>query len=209
MVPSSASGDCTSPRERFLGRKIDYQRDLRVGFGDYVQTYTPNIIKNSMTSRTEGAIALLPMGNLAGACKFFKLSTKQVVTRDQWTPLPMPDNVIAYMNKFADAQSKARQTTVSADPKFYLHDKEINDEVEAEEQPDWEEPTHLVQDLGAEEVAPPDPVAPMGRVTRSATAQARSDQGHLAAREAAFGVSLLHTETKHNWGVHHLNEMET
>jgi len=83
MVPSSVIGDKTSPRERFLGRKIDYQRDLRVGFGDYVQTYTPNIIKNSMTSRTEGAIALLPLGNLAGSCKFFKLATKTVVTRDQ------------------------------------------------------------------------------------------------------------------------------
>ena len=102
MVPSSASGDRTSPRERFLGRKLDYQRDLRVGFGDYVQTYSPNIIKNSMTSRTEGAIALLPVGNLAGSCKFFKLATKQVVTQDQWIPLPMPDNVIANMNKFAD-----------------------------------------------------------------------------------------------------------
>ena len=47
MVPSSASGDRISPRERFLGRKLDYQRDLRVGFGDYVQTYSPNIVKNS------------------------------------------------------------------------------------------------------------------------------------------------------------------
>ena len=39
----------------------------------------------------------------------------------------MPDNVISYMNKFADEQSKARQTTVSADPKFYLHGREITD----------------------------------------------------------------------------------
>ena len=38
MVTSSASGDHTSPQGRFLGRKLDYQRDLRVGFGDYVQT---------------------------------------------------------------------------------------------------------------------------------------------------------------------------
>lgn len=118
MVPSSASGDRTSPRKRFLGQNINYQRDLRVGFGNYVQTYTPNIIKNSTTSRTEGKIALFTMGNLAGSCNFIKLATKQVVTRDQWMPLPMPNNVIANMYKFVDAQSKARQTTVSANPKF-------------------------------------------------------------------------------------------
>jgi hypothetical protein len=145
-----------------------------------------------MTSRTEGAIALLPVGNLAGSCKFFKLATKQVVTRDQWTPLPMPDNVISYMNKFADEQSKARQTTVSADPKFYLHGREISDApMEDEEQPAWEEePTHLVQDLGEEEVVPAEDEAPIRPVTRSASARAHLDQDHLAAREAAFGGEL-------------------
>jgi hypothetical protein len=83
MVPSSVCGDNISAFEKFRGRKVDYSRDLRVGFGDYVQTHEPNIIKNSMSPRTEGAIALLPLGNLQRSCRFFCLSTKSYVTRDK------------------------------------------------------------------------------------------------------------------------------
>ena len=106
LVPSSVSGDRISPREKFIGRKLDYKRDLRVGFGDYVQAHEPGIIKNSQVARTEGAIALLPVGNINGSVKFFKLSTRSIITRDKFTVLPMPDNVITYMNAFAGAQTR-------------------------------------------------------------------------------------------------------
>jgi hypothetical protein len=50
-----------------------------------------------MKSRTEGAIALLPTGNLQGSVKLLHLHSKSVVTRDKWTPLPIPDEVTAYI----------------------------------------------------------------------------------------------------------------
>ncbi len=52
---------------------------------------------------------------------------------------------------------------MSSDPKFYLHGREITDAPrEADEQPEWEEePTHLVQDLGEEEVVPAEDEAPI------------------------------------------------
>jgi hypothetical protein len=106
LVPSDVTGDRISPRENFTGRKIDFQRDLRVGFGDYVQIYEPNIITNSQVARTEGAIALLPVGNITGSVKFFKLSTRSIITRDKFTVLPMPDTVISYMNAYAGAQKR-------------------------------------------------------------------------------------------------------
>jgi hypothetical protein len=106
LVPSDVTGDRISPREKFTGRKLDFQRDLRVGFGDYVQTHEPNIIKNSQVARTEGAIALLPLGNITGSVKFFKLSTRSIITRDKFTVLPMPDTVISYMNAYAGAQKR-------------------------------------------------------------------------------------------------------
>jgi hypothetical protein len=58
MEPSSALPDDYSPRENFTQRAVNYKRDLRVGFGDYVQVQVPidESEHNSMKSRTEGAI---------------------------------------------------------------------------------------------------------------------------------------------------------
>ena len=37
LLPSSNSLDKVSPHEQFTGLKLDFARDLRCGFGDYVQ----------------------------------------------------------------------------------------------------------------------------------------------------------------------------
>lgn len=97
------SGVEIAPAEQFIGRKLDAKLDLRVGFGDYVQATTPNT-NNTMDSRTEGCIALLPLGNLAGSVRMFALKTGRLVTRDQFHVLPMPDNVIAHLNQLADLE---------------------------------------------------------------------------------------------------------
>ena len=59
MHPSRLMNDRTIPLEQFTGRKIDSARDLRVQFGDYVQATVSNT-DNTMRSRTQGCIALLP-----------------------------------------------------------------------------------------------------------------------------------------------------
>ena len=81
--PGSSDSDGLSPREKFVGRKLDFHRDLRVGFGDYVQVHAQNIKKNSMAPRTVGAIALLPMGNLQGSVRFISLQSLRVITSDK------------------------------------------------------------------------------------------------------------------------------
>jgi len=114
LQPSSLRTDPSSPFELFFGRKVDYKRDLRVAFGDYVQCHTPptGYSSNSMKPRTAGAIALLPTANLQGSVKFLSLSTKAIITRDKWTPLPMPPEVITELNVFAASQKRK----VSKDP---------------------------------------------------------------------------------------------
>ena len=99
--------DRRSPREIFSGTKTDYKRDLRIAFGEYAQVYEPNITHvNSMTPRTRGAIALLPTGNSTGSVKFWCLETKSIITRDKWTSLPMPMDVISRINAEADKQGE-------------------------------------------------------------------------------------------------------
>lgn len=115
MCPSGTRVDQSSPRELFTGRKIDASIDLRTGFGDYCQCHAENIIKNSMTPRTQGAISLLPVGNLQGSVKFYCLETNSVITRDHWTPLPTPSVVIDFMNDLAGPTKKG---SAGLDPVF-------------------------------------------------------------------------------------------
>eukprot|EP00969_Alexandrium_andersonii_P168545 7449150-Alexandrium_andersonii.AAC.1 len=66
MEPSRAvlgSGK-VSPRELFLGRVVDASKELKLGFGEYVQVHEDNSITNTMEARTQGAISLGPCGNV-------------------------------------------------------------------------------------------------------------------------------------------------
>ena len=107
MVPGRMSGSSLCPLEILTGRKLDTARDLRIGFGDYVQATVADTT-NSLTARTHGCIALLPTGNLTGSVKFLSLATNKVVTRDQFRILPMPTLVIDYINSMAAAEGYTR-----------------------------------------------------------------------------------------------------
>jgi hypothetical protein len=53
-----------SPAEFILNRNIDYNAHCKVEFGDYVQTHEEH--DNTMATRTIGAIATRPTGNIQG-----------------------------------------------------------------------------------------------------------------------------------------------
>ncbi len=59
MQKASSSTSDLSPREKFLGRQLDYIRDVGVPFGTYCQATVPNT-DNSDKPRTEACIALHP-----------------------------------------------------------------------------------------------------------------------------------------------------
>jgi hypothetical protein len=107
LCPNSQSLDGVSPTEQFTGRKLDMKRDLRVGFGDYVQA-TVAMTDNTMKSRTQGCIALLPVGNITGSVQMWCLGTNAVVTRDQFTVLPLPDLVANYITSMAEDEGYKR-----------------------------------------------------------------------------------------------------
>jgi hypothetical protein len=93
------------PREAFLGRKTDFKIDCRMEFGEYCLTTDPTA-DNTLRSRTEDCIALVPTNNLQGSSKFLSLRTGKVITRDQWTALPTPKYVIDWMNQKANDQKQ-------------------------------------------------------------------------------------------------------
>ena len=110
MVPHKAGYINLSPREAFSGRKIDFKRDLRIGFGDYAEIFNINS-DNSMASRTSAAISLGPTGNASGSVKFLSLVTNRIVVRDQFKILPISDLIIESMNKLEATSSSLLSTS--------------------------------------------------------------------------------------------------
>ena len=101
LVPTRNTVEYASPREKLYGRNINVDKELKHGFGDYVQVHSDNI-DNSNKSRTSGAIALMSAGNLEGSWYYMLLSNEQIVKRTKATPLPVPDEVIMYINKLSE-----------------------------------------------------------------------------------------------------------
>ena len=101
MQPSSTATDRVNPLDQFSGRKLDAKRDPRIEFGDYVHATVP-VTDNSMSSRTQGYITLLPMGTLTGSVKMWCLLQSSTIIRDQFIILPIPDLVAAHITALAN-----------------------------------------------------------------------------------------------------------
>ena len=105
MLPSHQHFDLTSPKENFTGKKVDFKRDLRLSFGDYVHVHEDRAITNTSKARTEEAIFLFPLSNYAGSGQFLKLETGKVVSRRHYTLLPVvPEGTLQRINAIAAAE---------------------------------------------------------------------------------------------------------
>ena len=90
--------DVLSPRAIVTGSGINFNAHCQLEFGSYVQTHEQH--DNSMLSRTTGAIALRPTGNIQGGHYFFSLTTGRRLNRNNWTVLPMPAEVVDRVRTF-------------------------------------------------------------------------------------------------------------
>ena len=75
LFPKSNSIAGVAPRELFTRVRIDYKRDCKIGFGEYVQVYAENDISNTMQARTFGAISLGSAENMQGTYLFLSLTS--------------------------------------------------------------------------------------------------------------------------------------
>jgi hypothetical protein len=148
-----------TPREAFSGRKTVGSLDYRVAFGDYTQCTVPNT-DNSMKPRTEDCIALLPTGNRTGTVKMMSLSTGQVVLRDQFIILPMPQSVINLLNAMAKKDGRTRNHTSAIDLQYMARTNPTNMPSFMAVQPPSQDPNMLADvahspvELGGEHAIP-------------------------------------------------------
>jgi hypothetical protein len=123
MMPCRTRMNPISPHEALTGRKLDFKRDIPVGFGEYCQAVIPsNIFKNDVNKqRTAACITLCPTSNLQGSVMMLQLKTLKVVARDHWQTMPMPDMAIEYLNQLHQ-QEKEKQPELT---EFQFRDHEV------------------------------------------------------------------------------------
>ena len=119
MLPSNTQVDQRPPRELFTGRRVDYNIDVRIGFGKYVEIDAMHKHRNDATlPRTLPAISLDPKGNLQGSVRFFVLKDPVIdpatkgtnkeklkyafAFRDRWREMVVNGVVIDKMNEIGN-----------------------------------------------------------------------------------------------------------
>jgi hypothetical protein len=103
--PRDGISTTMSPRTILSGMSLDYNKHCKLEFGTYVQTHENH--DNSMATRTTGAIALRPTGNMQGGYYFYSLTTGRRLNCNKWTALPMPTEVITRVHIFARRNNAA------------------------------------------------------------------------------------------------------
>ena len=102
MQVSTTSMDKISPRDKFMGRPLDYRLDVYLPFGTFVQCTKPQT-NNTMQSRTDSCIMLGPKEpNLTGTFYFYNIHTKKIILRNHAKAVPIPDALIDHLNASAD-----------------------------------------------------------------------------------------------------------
>ena len=120
----------TCARQIIDGRKLDY-RDLKLGWGDYVQAYDKNLKrKNDVnTPHTFACIALYPLFNGKGSWRLMKLGNMERITSDNFTLLPTSDDVIKRINEIAATEIASRGRNGRRNPAMEV-------EVEVQQEPE-------------------------------------------------------------------------
>jgi hypothetical protein len=95
-----------SPLTIMTGRPTPNFNDMKIEFGAYAQVFEDSNPTNTPRARTTGAIALTPTGNAQGGYFFLSLATGRKLSRKQWDNLPMPDGVVAAVERMAQDESQ-------------------------------------------------------------------------------------------------------
>ena len=95
-----------SPREIMTNTRLDYSKHCKIPFGSYCHVFQDNQPSNTDRERTVDAICLGPAGNMQGGYKFFSLSTRKKIIRNQYTILSMPRAIIEQVEPIAEWENR-------------------------------------------------------------------------------------------------------
>jgi hypothetical protein len=131
--PSSSSVDSRSPREKLTGKMLDEKIDLKYEFGEYVQV-VDNVTNNSMQSRTQGALALMPTGASDGSWYFLLLSSHVPVRRVKAWKQALTAEVIESINRRAAKQRPSLTKAKDVEVTYFTTEQQDGDDDEHDPQ---------------------------------------------------------------------------
>jgi hypothetical protein len=108
---TTALAENVCPKVLFTGIPVDYQKELQLAFGDYVEAYEGTT--NTKAQRSSACIALHPAANSTGSWILWKIETKSRVRRSNMVKLVTSETIIKTMN--AIAQEKWKKKTSPED----------------------------------------------------------------------------------------------
>jgi len=196
------------PRELLNRSCLSASKHCRAEFGTYRKVHEEPSPFNTMASRTQPAICLGPTGNMQGSYRFFSLSTGRVIVRCNFTVFPMPDNIIALVDKWADCNNaKPDLTFTDRTGREYLLNNNLDKPIvepkidRTHEPPDdtiTHNPPHALNNYSPEDDAqaalanagllhsnpsPTDPIFPNNIINLTAVYNANDDNESLYAKE--------------------------
>jgi hypothetical protein len=101
---TSALSENIVPRVAFTGMPVQYQKELRFAFGDYVEAHEGT--DNTSRPRSAACISLFPVGNSTGSWQLFKISSCTRVHRTNMVKLVTSSLVINAMNAIAEEEAE-------------------------------------------------------------------------------------------------------
>ncbi len=149
------------------GIKIDFNKQIRAEFGEYVQVHEEH--DNTMQAGTTGAIATKPTGNAQGGFWFYSLTTGRMLDRRQWTRLPVPQDVIERITVLARNNPAGMRFTNMQNEPVYDIDNDSDDDLDYdpdEEEDDDDDYDDFIAGVDApnNNADPPDPPEENGNV---------------------------------------------
>lgn len=99
--PKGGISQAYSPRAIITGKKIDYNKHCKIGFGSYVQAITQNEPSNTVEERTIDGIVLRTLDTHQGGYEVLNLRTGDIITRHHVIEVPAPQGAIERVEALA------------------------------------------------------------------------------------------------------------
>ena len=183
-----------SPETIIKGRTVDARLHCRIPFGGYAQVHQGNEpINDVMVSRTVGGISLGPTGNMQGTYKFLSTLTGKLFKGTQFTPMPIPREVIVAVKNLPISSVETvttgdRRNQPDPDEMEYDSDEDSDYDYHSAQEEEQEDDELLFDDdVGPEELpGAPDPQADdLTQASQQQTATEMVAEGEEVTNEGA------------------------
>jgi len=123
-----SSSDNVCPVVKLTGRKLRFDKELGLKFGEYVEVYKAAVQSNdALENRSEPCIALWPAGNRQQSWKLLSLNTGKRINRSNWKRMETTTAIVEQMNNRAAKERAGKEVEPLFDEADDIMDNELGE----------------------------------------------------------------------------------